>query len=401
MWIVKLALRRPYTFVVMAVLICVLGAVSVLRMPTDIFPEINIPVVAVVWNYAGISADEMEQRIVGGFERVLVSLVNDVHHLESQSLNGTGVVKIFLQPNARIDGAVAQVTAASQTVMRGMPPGITPPLIIQYSASNVPIVQASLGSETLSEQQLFDLAANVLRPGMATVPGAQIPYPYGGKQRYIMVDIDPEKLYAFKLSAADVSSAVNAQNLILPSGTAKIGATEYNIRLNSSPSTVAAISDLPIKSIDGRTVYIRDVATVRDGAIPQQSIVNVDGTRGVLQPVLKGGASTLDIVNGVKSRMPSLQATMPKELKIDLVGDQSIFVRAAISGVMKEAAIAAGLTALMILMFLGSWRSTIIVCISIPLSILVAVITLNLLGQTLNVMTLGGMALALSSTLGS
>ena len=394
MWIVKLALRRPYTFVVMAVLITVLGIVSIFRMPTDIFPEINIPVVAVVWNYAGISADEMEQRIVGGFERVLVSLVNDVQHVESQSLNGTGVVKIFLQPYARIDGAVAQITAASQTVLRGMPTGMTPPLIIQYSASNVPIVQASMGSDTLSEQQVFDLAANGLRPGMATVPGAQIPYPYGGKQRYIMVDIDPEKLYAFKLSAADVSNSVNVQNLILPSGTAKIGATEFNIRLNSSPTTVAAILDLPVKSIDGRTIYVRDVATVRDGAIPQQNIVNVDGARGVLQPVLKGGASTLDIVNGVKSRLPSLLATLPKELKLELVGDQSIFVRAAISGVIKEAAIAAGLTALMILMFLGSWRSTLIVCISIPLSILVSVIILNVLGQTLNVMTLGGLALA-------
>jgi len=394
MWIVKLALRRPYTFVVMAVLIIVLGVVSVFRMPTDIFPDINIPVVAVVWNYQGISADEMEQRIVGGFERVLVSLVNDVQHVESQSLNGTGVVKIFLQPYARIDGAVAQITAASQTVLRGMPPGMNPPLIIQYSASNVPIVQASMGSDTLSEQQVFDLAANGLRPGMATVPGAQIPYPYGGKQRYIMVDIDPEKLYAFKLSAADVSNSVNVQNLILPSGTAKIGSTEFNIRLNSSPTTVAAILDLPIKSIDGRTIYVRDVATVRDGAIPQQNIVNVDGARGVLQPVLKGGASTLDIVNGVKDRLPSLLATLPKELKLELVGDQSIFVRAAISGVIKEAAIAAALTALMILMFLGSWRSTLIVCISIPLSILVSVIILNLLGQTLNVMTLGGMALA-------
>lgn len=394
MWIVKLALRRPYTFVVMAVLIAVLGTVTTRRMATDIFPEVDIPVVAVVWNYTGISSDEMEQRIVGGFERVLVSLVNDVAHIESQSLNGTGVVKIFLQPSARIDAAVAQITAASQTVLKSMPPNITPPLIIRYSASNVPIVQASLGSDTLSEQQLFDLAANFLRPGMATVPGAQIPYPYGGKQRQVMVDIDPSKLYAFNLSAADISNAINAQNLILPSGTAKVGPTEYNVRLNSSPVTIDALKDLPVKSVGGRTIYIRDVATVRDGNIPQQNIVNVDGTRGVLQPVLKGGASTLDIVDGVKARIPSLMATLPKELKLDLVGDQSIFVRAAIEGVVKEAVLAAGLTALMILVFLGSWRSTLVVCISIPLSILVSIICLSLLGQTLNVMTLGGLALA-------
>jgi CzcA family heavy metal efflux pump len=394
MWIVALALRRPYTFVVMAVLIAVVGVVTVTRMSTDIFPEIDIPVVAVVWNYAGISPDEMEQRVVGNFERVLVSVVNDIAHIESQSLNGVGVVKIFLQQGAKIEAATAQITAASQTVLRTMPPGITPPLIIRYSASNVPIVQASLGSQTLSEQQLFDLAANTLRPGMATVPGAQIPYPYGGKQRQVVVDIDPERLYGLNLSPADVSNAVNAQNLILPAGTAKVGSTEFNVRLNSSPVTVEALRDIPIKTVNGKTIYIRDVAHVRDGSMPQTNIVNVDGTRGVLQPVLKGGASTLDIVDGVKARLPSLRQTMPKELNISLVGDQSIFVRAAIMGVLKEAALAAGLTAVMILLFLGSWRSTVIVCISIPLSILVSVIVLALLGQTLNVMTLGGMALA-------
>ena len=286
------------------------------------------------------------------------------------------------------------ITAAGQAVVRSMPPGTTPPLIIRYSASNVPIVQVSLGSETLSEQQLFDIAANYLRPGMAVVPGAQVPYPYGGKQRQIMVDIDPDKLFGWKLSPADISAALNAQNLVLPGGTAKVGPTEYNVRLNSSTSTVAELNDLPVKTVNGRTVYIRDVAQVRDGAIPQTNIVNVNGTRGVLQPVLKSGASTLDIVNGVKANIPNLLATLPKELNISLVGDQSIFVRAAIEGVLKEAAIAAGLTALMILMFLGSWRSTIVVCISIPLSILVSIIVMYMLGQTLNVMTLGGMALA-------
>ncbi|HLX63485.1 MAG TPA: efflux RND transporter permease subunit [Planctomycetota bacterium] len=394
MWIVQLALRRPYTFVVMSVLIFVVGVVTIQRMATDIFPEIDIPVVAVVWNYAGMSPDEMEQRIIGQFERVLVSTVNDIAHIESQSLNGVGVVKIFLQPGAKIEAATAQITASAQAVLRAMPPGTTPPLVIRYSASNVPIVQVSLGSETLSEQQLFDIAANGLRPGMATVPGAQVPYPYGGRQRQMMIDIDPQKLYGFNLSPADVSNALNLQNLILPGGSAKVGPTEYNVRLNSSPVTVDAIKDLPIKSVNGRTVYIRDVAHVRDGAIPQNNIVDVDGARGVLQPVLKGGSSTLAIVDGVKARMPSLLATLPKDLKATLVGDQSIFVRAAISGVLKEAAIAAGLTALMILMFLGSWRSTVIICISIPLSLLVSVVALALLGQTLNVMTLGGMALA-------
>ena len=394
MWIVLLALRRPYTFVVMAVLIFVLGTVLIPRMPTDIFPEIDIPVIAVVWNYSGMSPDEMEQRIVGNFERVLVSTVNDIGHIESQSLSGIGVVKIFLQPGAKIEAATAQITASAQGVLRNMPVGTTPPLIIRYSASNVPIVQVSLGSDTLSEQQLFDLAANGIRPGMGTVPGAQVPYPYGGKQRQVMVDIQTDKLYSYNLSPSDVSDAVNAQNLILPGGSAKIGANEYNVRLNSSPLTIQGLQDLPIKTINGRTIYIRDVANVRDGNIPQQNIVNVDGTRGVLQPILKSGASTTEIVDNVRKYLPALLQTLPKALKAELVGDQSIFVRAAISGVIKEAVIAAGLTGLMILLFLGSWRSTIIICISIPLSILVSIFILSFLGQTLNVMTLGGMALA-------
>ncbi|HTU26129.1 MAG TPA: efflux RND transporter permease subunit [Pirellulales bacterium] len=394
MWIVRLALRRPYTFVVMAMLIAILGVVTIVRMPTDIFPEIEIPVIATIWQYTGISPDEMETRIVGNFERTLVSTVNDIEHIESQSLNGTSVVKIFLQPGAKVEAAIAQTVATSQTVLRNMPPGTFPPLVLRYSASNVPILQASLGSDSLSEQQLFDLATNALRPGMATVPGAQVPYPYGGKVRQIMIDIDPEKLFAWKLSADDVSSAINVQNLILPAGTAKIGQQEYNVRLNSSPEAVAAIADLPIKTVGNRTIYIRDVALVRDGFTPQTNVVHVDGKRGVLQPILKSGASTLDIVSGVKRRLPSLMATLPESLRLTLLSDQSIFVRAAISGVVKEAVIAAGLTAAMILLFLGSWRSTVIVVISIPLSILVAIIALNFLGHTLNVMTLGGMALA-------
>ncbi len=394
MWIVRLALRRPYTFVVMAMLIAILGVVTIVRMPTDIFPEIEIPVISVIWKYTGIAPDDMETRVVGNFERILVSTVNGIEHIESQSLNGTAVVKIFLQPGADVDGAISQTTSSAQAALKSMPPGIFPPLVLRYSASNVPILQVSLGSDTLSEQQLFDLATNNLRPGMATVPGAQIPYPYGGKLRQMMIDIDPEKLVAFNLSAADVSNAVNAQNLILPAGTAKIGQQEYNVRLNSSPTAVEAIGDLPIKTIGTRTIYIHDVAHVRDGFAPQTNVVHVDGKRGVLQPILKSGASTLDIVSGVKDRLPSLKNSMPESLQLTLLGDQSIFVRAAVSGVVKEAAIAAGLTGLMILLFLGSWRSTLIVVISIPLSILVSIVVLNFLGHTLNVMTLGGMALA-------
>jgi multidrug efflux pump subunit AcrB len=394
MWLVRLGLRRPYTFVVMAMLIAILGVTTILRMPTDIFPEIDIPVVVAIWTYAGISPDEMETRVVGNFERVLVSTINGIEHTESQSLNGISIVKIFLQPGTNIDGAIAQVGATSQTVLRSMPPGIFPPLVMRYNAANVPIVQASLSSDQLTEQQLFDQATTGLRPGMATVPGAQIPYPYGGMVRQIMVDIDPEKLYAWKLSAADVSNAVNVQNLILPSGNAKIGTQEYNVRLNSSPEVADAIAHLPIKSIGTRTIFIRDVAQVRDGYLPQTNIVRVDGKRGVLQPILKSGASTLDIVNGVKQRLPAVLATLRENLQINLLADQSIFVRGAIRGVVVEAAIAAGLTGAMILLFLGSWRSTLIVVISIPLSILVSILVLHYLGQTLNIMTLGGMALA-------
>ena len=350
MWIVRLALRRPYTFVVMAMLIAILGVVTIVRMPTDIFPEIQIPVISVIWQYIGMSPDEMETRVVGSFERMVVSTVNDIEHIESQSLNGDCGRQDFPQPGANVEGDIAQtVSSRAGSAADAAARHLSATRDSRYSASNVPILQVSLGSDTLSEQQLFDLATNNLRPGMATVPGAQIPYPYGGKVRQIMVDIDPEKLYAWNLSAADVSSAITVQNLILPAGTAKIGRQEYNVRLNSSPKVVADIGDLPIKTIGTRTIYVKDVANVRDGFTPQTNMVHVDGKRGVLQPILKSGASTLDIVSGVKARLPALAATMPQSLKLALLSDQSIFVRAAVSGVVKEAAIAAGLTGLMIL----------------------------------------------------
>ena len=395
MWIVRLALRRPYTFVVAAMLVLILGIVTILRMPTDIFPEIDIPVISVIFNYSGMSPDDMDKRIVTNFERILTTTVNDIEHIESQSLNGISVIKIFFQKSAKIEAATAQVTAVSQTAIRSMPPGTQPPLIIRYSASNVPILQLALGSHTIPEPKIFDLAVTVLRTGLVTVPGVQIPYPYGGKQRQIMVDLDPEKLYAFNLSAADVSNAVNAQNLILPAGSAKIGKQEYPVRLNSSPEVAQELNDLPIKTVNGTTVYIRDVAHVRDGFSVQTNMVHSDGKKGVLISIMKSGsASTLDVVDNVRKALPQIQARLPKDLDIDLLFDQSLFVRAAVEGVVKEAAIAAGLTGLMILLFLGSWRSTLIVVISIPLSILVSIIMLSALGQTLNVMTLGGMALA-------
>jgi multidrug efflux pump subunit AcrB len=395
MWIVRLALRRPYTFVVMAMLIVLLGGVTIARMPTDIFPEIDIPVIAVVWNYQGLSPDEMDKRIVANYERGLTTTVNDIEHIESQTLYGVAVIKIFFQPNAKIEAATAQVTAISQTALRQFPPGATPPLIIRYSASTVPILQASLGSDTLTEQQITDIGQNALRGSLAVVQGAQIPYPYGGKTRQVMVDLDPEKLHALGLSPGDVSAAVNAQNLILPGGTAKFGPREYTVRVNGSPEIIEDLNNLPVKTVNGTTVYVRDVAHVRDGFAPQASMVHADGKKGALLPILKaGGSSTLDIVRRVREALPGILATLPKEFKLTLLFDQSVFVRAAVEGVIKEAAIAAGLTGLMILLFLGSWRSTLIVVVSIPLSILVSIIVLYALGQTLNVMTLGGMALA-------
>jgi multidrug efflux pump subunit AcrB len=395
MWIVRLALRRPYTFVVMAMLIVVAGIYSILQMPTDILPEIDIPVIAVVWQYGGLPPDDMEQRFTGNFERALTTTVNGIEHIESQALYGVSVTKVFFHPGTKIEMANAQVTAISQTLLKQFPIGATPPLIVNYSASNVPILQGSVHSDTMSEQQLFDLTSNFVRTGLATVQGAQMPWPYGGKQRQVMIDIDLPRLYALGLSPNDVSNAVQAENLVLPSGTAKIGPQELLFRLNSSPIDIKDLASLPIKSANGATVTIGDVASVRDGFAPQTSLVRANGRRGVLMTLLKSaGASTLDIVKRVRGVLPGVLATLPPEYKMDLLFDQSLYVRAAVLGVVKEAGIAAGLTALMILLFLGSWRSTLIVITSIPLSILVSLIVLACIGQTLNLMTLGGLSLA-------
>ncbi len=395
MWLVRIALQRPYTFIVMGMLIVILGVIAITRMPTDIFPDTEIPVISVVWHYTGLPPEEMERRIVSNFERALTTTVNDIEHIESQSLTGISVIKIFFQPGARIEAATAQVTAIAQTVVHSMPPGTTPPLVIRYSASNVPILQAALESDTLSEQQLFDYGVNFIRADLATVPGAQLPWPYGGKQRQMMIDIDPRRLYAWGLSPRDVNDALDLQNLILPTGTAKMGTMEYPIVMNSSPELLDEIGNIPIRTVNGTTVYIHDVSDVRDGYAPQTSMVHVGGKRSVLMSILKNGsASTLDVVSRIRAMLPGTLARMPKTLKLALLFDQSVFVRAAVSGVVKEALTAAGLTGLMILMFLGSVRSTLIVVISIPLSILVSICVLAAFGETLNVMTLGGLALA-------
>jgi len=395
MWIVQLALRRPYTFVVMSMLIVVLGVFSLTKMPTDMLPEVDIPVVAAVWQYGGLPPEEMEQRITGYYERLLTTTVNGIEHIESQSLYGVSVTKVFFHPGTKVEMANAQVTAVSQTALKFFPVGTTPPLIVNYSASNVPIIQGSIHSETLSEQQLYDLTSNFLRAGLATVQGVQMPFPYGGKQRQVMIDLDLPRLYALGLSPSDVNNALQAQNVILPSGTAKVGDKELLVRLNSTIDSVRDVATLPVKSVNGATVTIGDVAQVRDGYAPQTSLVRANGRRGVLMTLLKSaGSSTIDIVGRVKSIMPSLIATLPPDYKMDLLFDQSVFVHAAVDGVMKEGVIAAGLTALMILLFLGSWRSTLIVVTSIPLSILVSFICLAVLGQTVNLMTLGGLSLA-------
>ncbi|MDR0238764.1 MAG: efflux RND transporter permease subunit [Deltaproteobacteria bacterium] len=395
MWIVRLALRRPYTFVVAALVLLLLTPLVLLRTPTDIFPVINIPVVSVVWMYNGLNAQEIEERIVYNHERMLMTLVNDIEHLESTSYNGAGVIKVFLQPGASIPGAVAQITASSQTIMRLLPPGATPPAIIQYNAATVPVLQYSLASKKFSEQELQDMAMNQVRIGLATVQGASVPYPYGGKARIVAVDIDLAALEAKSLVPLDVVNAFSAQNLILPSGTAKIGATEYNISLDSNLATLEALNDLPIKTTNGAVIRIRDVAQVHDGYQPQQNVVRLDGVRGVLLTVLKSGtASTLRVVDGVKKAMPRILSGLPPELEAKEFADQSLFVRAAIDGVMKEGLIAAAMTAMMILLFLGSWRSTFIIALSIPLSILTSLALLSALGETINLMTLGGLALA-------
>jgi len=395
MWIVKLALRRPYTFVVMALLILLLGITSIKKTPTDIFPEIDIPVVTVVWQYAGLSPDQMAKQITTFSEYTISSAVDNVKNIESQTMAGVSVIRIFFQPNVRIDSAIAQVTAVSQTILRRMPPGAQPPFIIRYNASSVPILQLALGSKTLTEAQLYDYGIYRVRQAIAPVRGATLPLPYGGKPRQIMVDLDPQALLSKGLSPLDVSSAVNAQNLTLPTGTTKIGTTEFIVDINGSPDTVAALNDVPIKQVNGSMVYIRDVAHVRDGFAVQTNVVRQDGNPSALLTILKnGGASTIDIVNQIKVLLPGMRAAAPPGLVMTELFDQSIFVRAAINGVVKEGVIAALLTATMILLFLGSWRSTFIVMISIPLSVLASLSILSLLGYTLNVMTLGGLALA-------
>ena len=395
MWIVRLALHRPYTFVVMSALIVILGIAAILTMPTDIFPNIDIPVVTVIWSYNGVSPDEMEKRITTISERAMTTTVNDIEHLESQSYNGVAVIRVFFQPTAKVELAISQVTSIVQTILRVLPPGIFPPAIVKYNASSVPILQLGLSSKQLTEQDIYDIGINFIRTQLATVQGASIPLPYGGKQRQIMVDLDPAALYANHLSATDISNALSQQNLILPAGTAKVGDREYLVRLNASTQTALELNDLPVRSSNGATLYMKDVAQIRDGFAVQQSIVRTDGTRAALLTVLKNGnASTLEIVKRVKAALVKIQAGLPASLEIKQLFDQSLFVRAAINGVLREGAIAAGLTGLMILLFLGSWRSTIIVCVSIPLSILTSIMILGLTGQTINVMTLGGLALA-------
>jgi CzcA family heavy metal efflux pump len=395
MWIVRVALERPYTFIVLAILILVLSPVMILRTPTDIFPNINIPVVAVAWQYTGLNPEELEGRLTSVYERVLTALVDNVEHIESTTVNGQAIVKIYLQPGASLDTANAQVTAGAQTILRQLPPGTLPPLIINYSASSVPILQLGITGQGLSEQQLNDLSQNFLRPQLVTVPGAVIPYSYGGKQRQVMIDLNEGLIQSKGLAPQDVLNAVQQENLIAPSGTAKIGPFEYDVRLNTSPKTVPELNDLPIKVVGGSTIYLRDVANVRDGFAPQTNIVRQDGHRGALVTILKAGnASTIDVVKGIRGLLPRVAQTLPPELKIVPLADQSIFVRGAVSGVVREAVIAACLTGLMILLFLGSWRSTLIIAISIPLSILTSVIVLSFLGETINVMTLGGLALA-------
>ncbi len=395
MWIVRLALRRPYTFVVASILLLILGPVAILRTPTDIFPNIDIPVVSVIWNYTGLSPEEMSNRIIFNYERSLTTTVNDIEHIESQSLAGIAVVKIFFHQGVQVANAIAQVTAISQPIVRTLPPGTTPPFIITYNASTVPILQLALSGKGLSEQQLGDIGLNFLRTGLVTISGVAIPYPYGGKQRQVQVDLDTTALQSKGLSPLDVVNAINVQNLILPAGTAKIGSFEYQVDMNGAPTTVDGINNLPIKTVGSSTIYIRDVAHVRDGFPPQTNIVNVDGKRASLMSIQKNGdASTLDIISGIKALLPQIQAGLPPQLEIKPLSDQSIFVLASIQGVVREAIIAACLTGFMILVFLGSWRSTLIIAVSIPLSILTSIIVLSALGQTINIMTLGGLALA-------
>jgi multidrug efflux pump subunit AcrB len=396
MWIVRLALRRPYTFVVMAILILVMGGIAIFRTPTDIFPNINIPVVSVIWNYNGLVPKDMADRIVSITERNMTTIVDNIEHVESQSLYGISVVKVFMQPNASIDRAVAQITASSQTQLRQLPPGTTPPLIIAYSASSVPVMQLALSGQGLSEQRLNDYGLNFIRTQLITIPGTAVPYPYGGKQRQVQVDLNPAALQSKGLSALDVVNAIALQNLILPTGTSKIGSKEYDVDIpNAAPQSIADLNRIPIKTIGNTTIYMKDVAWVRDGFPPQTNIVRVNGQRSVLLTIQKAGdASTLKVISGIKALLPQIATTVPPQLKMVPLADQSIFVLGAIKGVVSEALIAACLTAVMILIFLGSWRSTLIIATSIPLAILTSIIVLSLIGQTINIMTLGGLALA-------
>jgi len=395
MWIVRLALRRPYTFAVFAILLLLIGAFSILTMPTDIFPNINIPVVSVVWQFTGLSAEELANRITSPSERSMTTTVNDIEHIESQTLNGVAVIKIYFQPHVNIGQAIAQVSAINQSTLRQLPQGTTPPLVIQFNASSVPVLQLGLSGQGLSEAQLNDLGTNLIRTRLATVEGASIPYPYGGKQRQVQVDLNLHALQAKGLSPNDVVNAISAQNIIAPGGTMKVGAYEYAIETNSAPSVINELNNLPIRAVNGAVIYVRDVAHVRDGFPPQTNIVRVDGQRATLMSILKtGSSSTLDIIAGIHEKLPGILSQMPPQLRVNALNDQSIFVRGAINGVVREAIIAACLTGMMILIFLGSWRSTIIIAVSIPLSILSSLICLSALGETINIMTLGGLALA-------
>jgi multidrug efflux pump subunit AcrB len=395
MWIVRIALTRPYTFIILALLILLLSPVVILRTPTDIFPNIDIPVIAVAWTYTGLNAEELQGRLTTPYEKVLTTLVDNIQHIEAVTYNGIAVVKIYLQPNASLDTANAQITAVSQYILRQLPPGTLPPEIINFSASSVPILQLGLSGKNLSEQQLNDYAQNYIRTQLVTVPGAVIPLPYGGKQRQVMINMDQQLMQSKGVAPGDILTALNTQNLVIPSGTAKIGENEYDVRINSAPRTIAELNTIPIRQVNGATVYLRDAATVSDGFAIQTNIVRQDGHRGVLISILKAGnASTLDVVKGIRQMLPHVATLVPPELKMSLLADQSIFVRGAINGVIREAVLAAGLTGLMILLFLGSWRSTLIIAISIPLSILTSIIVLSFLHQTINTMTLGGLALA-------
>ncbi|WP_175907061.1 MULTISPECIES: efflux RND transporter permease subunit [unclassified Burkholderia] len=395
MWIVNLALRRPYTFIVMAIMIVLATPLALMRTPVDVLPAVNIPVISVIWNYTGFSAKEMTNRITAVHERILTTTVNNIQHIESTSLPGIAVVKVFLQPGANVQTAIAQTVSSAQAIVRQMPQGATPPLVITYSASSIPVIQLGLSSKTLSEQSLADIALNFLRPQLITIPGAQIPFPYGGRTRVVAIDLDPQALLAKGLTPADIVNAVNAQNLVLPTGTAKMGQTEYRIDTNASADTVADINGLPVQTVNGATTYLREVASVRDGFAPQTNVVRQNGQRGVLMSILKtGDASTLKVVSDLKALLPKVIPTLPEGLTITPLFDQSVFVNAAVQGVIHEALIAAVLTAMMILLFLGNWRSTLIIAISIPLSIFTSLIALAALGETINIMTLGGLALA-------